>query len=174
MSRRYTLKVPTVHDYNEENDTDLFAAIMEPFEGSEYCTKCYNALNARYEWRMVGHTEVQDYWVPVFKNRIKVSWNKWILKFAAFEAHKTDLGSDTDMTSTTTTHNENEDLPESVPATDDKYLSSRQNGTVTYTAASGKPSTTLREIQDALDDVGDPYDDWARTFDDLFLNRWSL
>lgn len=162
----------------------LDASVIEEKE------QCVGALTNMYRFRMIGSCDVER-WVKAMTDRANLDSVRWNTVFSIYRgvmptSDPSDLNdrvrtvSETeDVTMTDTTDTEREDIPETADAMDTKYLSERG---LTDRDVIGKTDRTLTEkerngmlyelVGRSMDAVRDPFAEWARRFDDLFLARW--
>lgn len=150
---------------------------------------CSKALTNLYRYRMIGSCDVER-WVQAMTDRANLNSDRWNTVFSLYQSMPTIDPNDlnervrtvTESGSSTVKDNtsaEREDIPETADAATSKYLSEREgskrdvtgsdNRSVTEKERNGLPYEVLGR---AMDSVRDPYDDWARRFDDLFLRMW--
>ena len=140
--------------------------------------------------RRIGSCDVER-WVQAMTGRANLDSDRWNTVFSLYQSSMptidpndmnervrtvTESGSSTVKDNTSA---EREDIPETADAATSKYLSEREgskrdvtgsdNRSVTEKERNGLPYEVLGR---AMDSVRDPYDDWARRFDDLFLRMW--
>lgn len=152
--------------------------------------QCAKALLNRYRYRMIGSCDVER-WVQAMTDRANLDSDRWNTVFSLYQSamptiDPNDLNErvrtviETENSSMTdNTDVEREDIPETADAATSKYLSEREG---TDRDVSGQVDRNLTEkernglpyevLGRAMDSVRDPYDDWARRFDDLFLRMW--
>ena len=153
----------------------------------EQCTK---ALLNLYRYRMIGSCDVER-WVQAMTDRANFDSDRWNTVFMIYRNGQpsqiaidlndrvrtvTESGSSTVKDNTSA---EREDIPETADAATSKYLSAREGSKRDVTGSDDR-SVTEKErngleyelLGRAMDSVRDPYDDWAKRFDDLFLRMW--
>lgn len=160
---------------------------MSDITDKELCAK---ALLSFYRYRMIGSCDVER-WVQAMTDRANLDSDRWNTVFMIYRNGTpsqiaidlndrvrtvTESGSSTVKDSTSA---EREDIPETADAATSKYLSEREGSkrdvtgsddrNVTEKERNGLPYELLGR---AMDSVRDPYDEWARRFDDLFLRMW--
>lgn len=182
------IQVDTIQSLLDEG-RDVVAEIMEASVINEK-TKTADALMSLYRFRMIGSCDVER-WVKAMIDRADLDSVRWNTVFSIYQdvmptSDLSDLNdrvrtvSETeDVTMSDTTDTEREDIPETADAMDTKYLSERG---LTDRDVIGKTDRTLTEkerngmlyelLGRSMDAVRDPFAEWARRFDDLFLARW--
>ena len=152
--------------------------------------QCNKALLNLYRFRMIGSCDVER-WVQAMTDRANLDSDRWNTVFSLYQSYMPTIDpNDLNERVRTVTESENssmtdntdverEDIPETADAATSKYLSERE-GTDRTVTGSGDRNVTEKErnglpyevLGRAMDSVRDPYDDWARRFDDLFLRMW--
>lgn len=151
---------------------------------------CKKALLNLYRYRMIGSCDVER-WVQAMTDRANMDSDRWNTVFMIYRNGQpsqitidlndrvrtvTETGSSTVKDNTSA---EREDIPETADAATSKYLSAREGSKRDVTGSDNR-SVTEKErngleyelLGRAMDSVRDPFDDWARRFDDLFLRMW--
>lgn len=126
--------------------------------------KMYAALWARFRYRALGHTD-KPYWIQCMKDRYAEIKATYAEKFDVYEAYLETEYTDLAEGSSKTVY-KHEDVPDTATTTAE-YLDTRD--TTDNKVYAGLPQTTVKA---ALQDVQDPYADFAREFDALFY--WGL
>ena len=152
--------------------------------------QCAKALLNLYRYRMIGSCDVER-WVQAMTDRANMDSNRWNTVFSLYQSSMPTIDpNDLNERVRTVTESENssmtdntdverEDIPETADAATSKYLSEREGSKRDVTGSDNR-SVTEKErngleyelLGRAMDSVRDPYDDWARRFDDLFLRMW--
>lgn len=128
-----------------------------------YRSEEYAALWARFRYRGIGNCDL-TYWQQCLADRFAEIKQKYEAKFKIYAGFIASSFEDLTDGSSTVQY-EHEDMPDTA-ASAGTYLSTRDKTTVkTY---SGLASTTARQ---AVDDVPDPYTEFAAEFDRLFVGR---
>lgn len=131
------------------------------------------ALTSMYRYRMIGSCDV-DRWVQAMKDRAVLLRRKWdpILRLVPGAATEMVTSSST----TTTTYDStvgNEDLPDTLDAEEDTYLSTRSkrrdDGSISVDTTDGLPAEIRRR---RIDEDPEIFIEWAKRFEDLFLRMW--
>ena len=152
--------------------------------------QCAKALLNLYRYRMIGSCDVER-WVQAMTDRANLDSDRWNSVFSLYQTAMPTIDPNdlnervrtvTESGSSTVKDNtdvEREDIPETADAATSKYLSEREgskrdvtgsdNRKVEEKERNGLPYELLGR---AMDSVREPYDDWARRFDDLFLRMW--
>lgn len=151
---------------------------------------CEKALLNLYRFRMIGSCDVER-WVQAMTDRANLDSDRWNTVFMIYKNGQpsqiaidlndrvrtvTESGTSTVKDNTDV---EREDIPETADAATSKYLSEREGTDRTVTGSDDRNVTEKERnglpyelLGRAMDSVRDPYDDWARRFDDLFLRMW--
>lgn len=152
--------------------------------------QCAKALLNLYRYRMIGSCDVER-WVQAMTDRANHDSDRWNSVFMIYRNGQpsqiaidlndrvrtvTESGSSTVKDNMST---EREDIPETANAATSKYLSEREGSKRDMTGSDNR-SVTEKErngleyelLGRAMDSVRDPFDEWAKRFDDLFLRMW--
>lgn len=184
------IQVDTIQSLLDEGRDVLSEILNASTINVEDTENCVDALLNMYRFRMIGSCDVER-WVKAMTDRANLDSARWNTVFEIFRgsmsmSDPTDLNDRVrvvteieDVTMSDTTDTEREDIPETADAMDTKYLSERG---LSDRDVIGKTDRTLTEkerngmvyeaIGRSMDAVRDPFVDWARRFDDLFLARW--
>lgn len=127
-----------------------------------YRSEEYAALWARFRYRGIGNCDL-TYWQQCLADRFAEIKQKYEAKFKIYAGFLSSSFTDLAQSSGTVTYL-HEDMPDT--STSSTFLSTRD--TTTVKNYEGLPSTTARQ---AIDDVPDPYTEFAAEFDRLFVGR---
>ena len=178
------LEVETPSSILADEDLDVFAEIMADFSTDSSYEQCQKALWSRYRHRMIGSCD-RDFWIENFKDHINESWGVWKLRFSIFDENKAEITDLAEEDSTTTISRSGSDthdytgqrMPETVVSSpSDAYYDRHDVDTTTlgtmetvqYKKYGGLNSLTITE---AMAEVTDPYPEWARSFELMFINQ---
>lgn len=165
MGCRCCIQLESPQSILDDDNRDVFEEIIDDTE-YEYEWK-RASLWSRFRNRGIPSCDI-DYWIQCMRDRYSVIMCTYNVKINAWLEYYTKVGTDgpdmSDASFHTVTVNEFEDMPDN-PATDTRYLSTRNTNTVDGNTHNDLESATTRDYIDA---VPNPFEDFAREFEKLF------
>lgn len=171
---------------DDGNPLDVFAQAVA-FDDADMQTNAQEACWALYRYRMIDGCNPNSWYVQL-RSRATLIRPKWALRFAAYKA-ALDAG---DLTSTDqgyrdvstgegsdTTTTEREDIPATADASASQWLTDRTKTTtalgttVTINHIDNSEGSAAR-VARVLEGMPNIFEDYAREFEDLFINRWAM